>query len=173
MLCMCTVFLRMQACMWVNSGVGALVCVCVCAAVALVRWVSRGYGILFLFLIAAPSGASPASVNCVLEARTAPLSLWRTPASGPWPALELCVCVCACACLSVAASPPQCQSVPWRKSFLIFKKSKGLCRARLTRFTQVLLYSEYIIIQCGSCIACYNSQRKTGFDQEFLQSKIL
>lgn len=37
------------------------------AAAALVHCARRGYGILFLFLAASPSGAEPASVDCALQ----------------------------------------------------------------------------------------------------------
>lgn len=93
-----SVILEMKSFMWVDTGVGALaclsMCVCVSAAVALVHCVRRGYGILFLFLAASPSGAEPASVNCALQWDTAPLSLWRMPASGPGLLFFVCVCVC-------------------------------------------------------------------------------
>lgn len=98
--CFCVSY--MQASMWVDgwwcSGLCASVCVCVwaSAAVALVHCVSRGYGILFLFLAASPSGGEPDSVNCALQWDTAPLSLWRMPASGPRLAVQLCICVCGC-----------------------------------------------------------------------------
>ncbi len=108
-------FMEMQAFMWVDAGVGALaclsLCVCVCAsaAVALVHCVRRGYGILFLFLAASPSGAQPASVNCALQWDTAPLSLWRMPASGPRLALQLCVSECMCVSVCLCASLQLCE----------------------------------------------------------------
>lgn len=72
--------------------------VCVFAAVAPALCVSRGYGILFMFLAASPSGAEPASVDCAfLQWDTAPLSPWRMQASGPRPAGLLCVHLCVCA----------------------------------------------------------------------------